>query len=103
MIILTDQKGINGIMSLVGMNYVRDSHTPRTRPGRPQKGKNMTGYPPFGQDLVLTVDLLLILIVSIYCLYMYSADLQFGPPDTDATTETDVARDADDHNVEGSD
>lgn len=52
----------------------------------------MTGYPPFGQDIVLTIDLLLILIVSAYCIYVYTTDLEFGSPRSEsaATDQSDT-------------
>ncbi len=63
----------------------------------------MTGYPPFGQDIVLTVDLLLILIVSAYCVYIYVTDLEFGSGPAETTADDRSDGSVEDHNVEGGD
>lgn len=38
----------------------------------------MTGYPPFGQDAIVSAGLLVFVIIGVLCVYVYTADLQFG-------------------------
>ncbi len=52
----------------------REGLRERETPGR----SSMTGYPPFGQDAIVSIGLLTFVIIGILCMYIYTADLHFG-------------------------